>query len=180
MTAATDSAVIVVIPEIEPVVAELRSRLDRNAALGVPAHVTVLAPFLSPGRIGPERLRELAEAVHSVPRFEVTFRRSEWFGDNVLWLAPEPDDGFRALTATVSAAFPDCQPYGGAFTELVPHLTVGAHTDLARMRDAARAMSARLPVKAAIHAAHLYQGHAAPHTWQAIATLPLGPRGPRG
>lgn len=176
MATASGSAVIVAIPEIEPVVAQFRSQLDRNAARGVPAHVTVLAPFLPPDRIGDRQLRQLAAAVQSVPRFDVTFRRIEWFRGDVLWLAPEPDDGFRALTATVSAAFPDCPPYGGAFTELIPHLTVGAYTELGRLRDAARVISPRLPVKAAVRAAHLYQGHDAPHTWQAVAKLPLGSR----
>jgi hypothetical protein len=171
---ASDSAVIVPVSEIEPMVKEFRGQLDRTAVWGVPAHVTVLAPFLPADRIGPGELRTLIEAVRSVARFDVTFRRLEWFGEDVLWLAPEPDDGFRALTTAVWSAFPDCLPYGGAFAELVPHLTVGAHAELNRMRDAAHATSARLPVKAAVRAAHLYQGHDAPGAWRTVAELPLG------
>lgn len=169
------SAVIVPVAEIETVVGEWRARLDRTAGWGVPAHITVLAPFLPPRRIGPAQLRTLAEAVRSVPRFDVVFARTSWFDEDVLWLAPEPDDGFRALTAAVWAAFPGCVPYGGAFTELVPHLTVAAHADPARMREVARMASARLPVPAAVHAAHLYQGHDAPGGWRAVAELALGP-----
>jgi hypothetical protein len=36
-----------------------------------------------------------------------------------------PDEGFRALTRAVWSAFPDFPPYGGAFTEIVQHLTIG-------------------------------------------------------
>jgi hypothetical protein len=67
--------------------------------------------------------------VASVLRFDVIIRRIEWSGDDVVWLAHHPDTGFRALTAAVSKAFPDCPPYGGAFTELVPHLNIGAYSE---------------------------------------------------
>ena len=39
------SALVVLVPEAEPLVAELRLVHDRMAARGVPAHVTVLHPF---------------------------------------------------------------------------------------------------------------------------------------
>ena len=47
------------------------------------------------------------------------------FGKEVLWLAPQPDEPFRVLTQTVSAAFPECPPYQGAYDDVIPHLTVG-------------------------------------------------------
>lgn len=171
---ASESAVIVPVAETEPAVGKLRAQLDRTAAWGVPAHVTILAPFVPPDRIGPQELRKLREAVRTVTCFDVIFRRTEWFGDDVVWLAPEPDDGFRALTAVVCSTFPDCRPYGGAFADVIPHLTVGAHADLGRMRTAARAASARLPIKAAVRVAHLVQGSNAPGAWRMVAELPLG------
>lgn len=91
-----------------------------------------------------------------------------------MWLAPEPDDGFRALTVAVCSAFPDCPPYGGACADVVPHLTIGSPADLSRMRAAARATSTRLPIKAAVRAAQLFQGSDAPGTWRRVAELPLG------
>jgi len=174
LMAASESVVIVPVAETEPAVGKFRAQLDRTAAWGVPAHVTVLAPFVPPDRIGPWELHKLREAVRAVPRFDVIFRRTEWFGDDVVWLAPEPDDGFRALTAAVCSAFPDFPPYGGAFADVIPHLTVGAHADLSRMRAAARATSARLPIKAAVRAAHLFQGSDAFGAWRRVAELPLG------
>jgi hypothetical protein len=53
------SALIVEVPAAEPAVARHRERLDSSAPLGVPAHITVLYPFLPPGAIGPAVLGDL-------------------------------------------------------------------------------------------------------------------------
>ncbi len=47
----TQSAVLVPVPEAERVVSRHRIRLDPAAELGVPAHVTVLYPFVAPPAI---------------------------------------------------------------------------------------------------------------------------------
>lgn len=46
--APTQTAVIVPVPAAEALVGSHRRRLDRAAGWGVPAHVTVLYPFLHP------------------------------------------------------------------------------------------------------------------------------------
>ena len=50
-TAMNQSAFIVRVPQAEPHVATLRERLDPSARLGVPAHITVLYPFMAPEQI---------------------------------------------------------------------------------------------------------------------------------
>jgi hypothetical protein len=45
---AAESAVLVPVPEAERGVSGHRNRLDRAAVWGVPAHVTVLYPFVPP------------------------------------------------------------------------------------------------------------------------------------
>src|SRR4051794_5821857 len=119
----TISRAIVPVPEAEPVVGALRASLDRSAGLGVPAHVTVIYPFLAPDRLGPDEPRRLRDAVRSVARFDVSFPEVRWFADTVVWLAPHPAEGFRALIDAVWSAFPECPQYGGAFGPPVPHLT---------------------------------------------------------
>ena len=57
------SAVIVPVPEAEPVVGEFRASMDTAARWGVPAHVTVIYPFLAPDRLGTGELRRLGDAV---------------------------------------------------------------------------------------------------------------------
>jgi len=136
----TESAVLVAVPEADDIVGRFRARLDRSAAWGVPAHVTVLYPFVDPDRIDPAVLDRLAAAVGSVPAFDVTLARLCWFGDDRLWLAPEPDHPFRALTAAVCREFPDHPPYGGVHDDPTPHLTVGHDALVGVLRETADAI----------------------------------------
>jgi hypothetical protein len=169
----TESAVVVAIPETEPAVAAHRERLDRAAGWGVPAHVTVLYPFLPPDRIDAAVLDALAEAVRTVPAFDVTFRAVRWFGDQVVWLAPEPDAPFHALTRAVWERFPDHPPYAGTIADPRPHLTIGHDHPRAVLREAADAVAEHLPLTARVTAARLIQGSPEPGAWHTRADLPL-------
>jgi hypothetical protein len=51
-TPGTETALIVEVPAAEPAVGHYRAELDANAGLGIPAHITILAPFLPAGRLG--------------------------------------------------------------------------------------------------------------------------------
>src|ERR1700691_2318154 len=108
-----ESALLVETPEAEPLVATHRQRLDSNAALGVPAHVTVLSPFVPSGALDAAVLGELARLFASFRRFSYTFDRTCWFGENVLWLGPRDPAPFRALTELAFGAFPGFPPFGG-------------------------------------------------------------------
>lgn len=167
----TESAVIVPFPGLEPLIGRYWRHLDRAAVWGVPPHVTVLYPFVPP-RIGADALELLAGALTGVSAFECVFARVEWFGDDVVWLAPEPDGPFRDMTAAVRRAFPDHPPYGGQFDDPIPHLTVG-HTDLAAMRDAAADLAPKLPVRVAVDRVWVMEGTDAPDSWRTVAELSL-------
>lgn len=111
MTTATETAVIVPVGSVEPAVAAHRRRLDVAASWGVPAHVSVLYPFVHPEKVDDAVLRRLAAALNTVEVFDCTFTRCAWFGEDVVWLAPQPDQPFRELTVAVWRAFPDHPPY---------------------------------------------------------------------
>ncbi len=181
-SSATQTAVIVPVPAAERVVAEHRRRLDVGASWGVPAHVTVLYPFVHPTEVDRALVARLSGAICSVGTFKCTFERSQWFGDDVLWLAPEPDAGFRALTDAVCAAFPDHPPYEGRFDEVVPHLTVGERSrgTLADLRDAERAVHNGLPFAASVDHVELIGGTDAPSSWRVIERFPLASPSGRG
>lgn len=175
----TESAVLVPFPALEPLVGRYRRRLDRAAGWGVPPHVTVLYPFVPPP-VDARTLERLAHALADVAAFEAVFARVEWFGDDVVWLAPEPDRPFRDMTAAVWRAFPEHPPYGGQWDDPIPHLTVG-HTDLAAMRAAAAEIAPELPVTAPVDSVHVLEGTDAPDSWRTVAELSLrapapGPR----
>jgi 2'-5' RNA ligase len=170
-----ESAVLVPVPEAERVVGRHRARLDRAAVEGVPAHVTILYPFVAPPEITAATIEVLAAAVGSVSGFDCEFPRTAWFGEDVLWLAPVPDGPFRALTRAVTAAFPGYPPYGGSIANVVPHLTVGDGPagGVADLQAAEADVLGALPVRAQISHAWLMTGAREPGSWHAIAELPL-------
>jgi hypothetical protein len=169
----TESALIVAVPEAEPAVAALRAAHDPSASWGVPAHVTVLYPFLPPDRIDAAALAVVGETVAAVPAFDVVFARTRRFGDQVLWLAPEPDAPLRALTAAVWARFPDFPPFGGQFAEVVPHLTVTDRQPPAVMAAADEQVRPWLPIRARVRAVRLLTGRPEPDAWRTVAEFPL-------
>jgi 2'-5' RNA ligase len=128
------SAIILPVPAAEPLVSGWRRRHDRSAAAGVPAHVTVIAPFLAPERLTEELIAELRALFGPRPAPRPSFTRIGRFapagdGTGVLYLAPEPADELRALTEAVVARWPEAPPYGGLHVSIVPHLTVAIADD---------------------------------------------------
>jgi hypothetical protein len=169
----TESAVLVAVPEVEIAVGAYRSSLDRAAAWGVPPHVTVLYPFVAPGEIDDDLLAKLGAVVASVPSFDTVFARTSWFGNEVLYLAPEPDSPFRTLMAAVWDAFPALPPYGGEILDVVPHLTVGHGAPLPVLQTVAEEVAAFLPIPVRINTALLMEGSDEPDSWRTVAVLSL-------
>ncbi len=178
-----ESALLVAVPEAELAVREHRARLDSSARDGVPAHLTVLYPFLPPASIDGAVLASLRRLFAGFTAFDVMLDRVRWFGEQVVWLAPRDDGPFRALTAAAFAAYPGCAPYGGGLADVVPHLTVGDGGDLADLRAAAEAVRRHLPVEARVTEVTLMAGPAPgnldtpPGQWRTLATFPLGALG---
>jgi 2'-5' RNA ligase len=167
------SALLVVIPEVEPLVGRLRAELDEHAALGVPAHITIMAPFLPPATIDDDVHAALREITGAVPAFDVRFEELGWFRDDVFWLAPEPTDPFIALTEAVRERF-GLEPYQGEHgTEIVPHLTVGYRGPVERLRAAAAEVRRGLPTTAPVRGMRLLTGTTDLASWTTVAEFSL-------
>ncbi len=119
-----DTALIVEIPEAEPIVADLRDRHD-VAGDGVPAHVTVIYPFLLSGEIDASVHARLRAHFATIDAFDYRFAHVTHFDHRNVHLEPAPQERFSALTAGVAAAWPECPPYGGIHKVVIPHLTIG-------------------------------------------------------
>jgi 2'-5' RNA ligase len=149
------SGLIIEVPEAETAVARWRERLDPQAALGVPAHITVLFPFAAPQHLDDAALATLGRLMATDASFEFQLTRTAWFGDSTLWLAPEPTAPFTQLTELLSGAFPAYPPYSGQFAEVVPHLTIGDRGERQQLLDAEREVHQHLPIVAAARAVSL-------------------------
>lgn len=171
-----ETALIVPVPEAEPVVAVWRQRHDPSAAAGVPAHITLLYPFRLPQVIDGALEAELRDLFAGVAPIPLTLAGICAF-PNVIYLAPEPAQPFRDLIATLAARYPDTPPYGGAHPDVVPHLTV-AHSDNAVelfsvLEGFVAARADRLPVTCLLREAHLSEQDEHGR-WQTRLRLPFG------
>jgi 2'-5' RNA ligase len=168
------SSLVVVMPEVEQAVGPVRAALGAAASGGVSLHVTVLYPFLPPARIDDGVLSAIGDVVAAVPRFDVTFKRLGWFGEAAVWLAPEPDLPFRRLTAALWRRFPETPPYGGAHLDSTPHLTIRHDVSRPLLERTAEAVSALLPIQAAVASVRLVSRSAGTRSWHTVREFPLG------
>ena len=121
----------------------------------MPAHITVLYPFLGERRLNDEVLAQLRSMCAELPVLEVVFRRTGRFPE-VLYLEPDPADGLRQLTIAIAERWPEAPPYGGTFDDIVPHLTVAHSADDDVLANVEADVLRALPVQARLVEACLY------------------------
>lgn len=158
-------------PEAEHLLRPWRSTYTRDGRDGMPAHVTLLSPFLEPAEVEGEleRLRVHFEAEEP---FAFALREVRRFPEGVLYLAPEPDGRFRWLLDRFHALYPDRPPYDGAHSEVIPHCTIVDGADEAVLAGAQAVVASRLPVGGVALEAWLVELVA--EGWSVRERLPFG------
>ncbi len=145
------TGLVVPLPELESLVGPWRSRFDAEVT-GVPAHITVLVPWIPPDELTEADLDAVGQLAKSWEPFEVSFAEFRVFpvtdGPNVHWLAPELADPFIGLTDDVMTCWPEYPPYGGAFgAEPVPHLTLSSTAADDELAELFEAIRPQLPIR---------------------------------
>ena len=94
----------------------------------------------------------------------------------VLYLAPRPEAPFKELTSAVAEQLPETPPYGGAFADIVPHLTVAQIADQRQLDAIAvefeRTAARQLPVQTSVAEVALMENEQG--RWQVRTTFQLG------
>ncbi|TXS22901.1 2'-5' RNA ligase family protein [Streptomyces sp. ms191] len=170
---AGQTALIVRVPEAEPSVRGWRERLDPSARAGVPAHVTVLFPFLDESRMDALVHSALADVLGSHQAFDLRFERCGRLPE-VLYLVPEPDTPLRRLTEAVAERWPEAPPYGGRFAEIVPHLTIAQGQEDAVLEEIQAGLAGSLPFTSRVSSVELIVHDGV--KWQERASFALGER----
>ena len=165
------SGLYVPLRDLDPVVSLWRLLHDSAAAAGVPAHVTVLYPFVPPAAIDASVVERLRRLLARHAPFECTFSATGRF-DHVVYLAPEPAAAFRRVTDTLHADWPMHPPYAGSHEEVIPHLTVADGAPEAELQRVEAALEPMLPLRAQARAVDLVVRRSG--SWSRIASLPLG------
>jgi len=161
-------AVIVPIPEAAAAVDAWRElTCEAKPSIGVPPHVTLLAPFAP---IDAAVVLELEEIFAAATAFALELRRLERF-PGTLYLAPEPARPFALLTEALVRRFPGYPPYGDPSLRVIPHLTV-AQGDDALLDRAEAEITPALPLDAIAREALLLEQ--AGHDWRLRERFRLG------
>jgi len=141
----SESAIVVRI-RVPAAIERLRRARDRAARRGVPAHVTILYPFMAASALTPDVREQVAGIAGEFRAFEVTFATvGRWPG--VVYLEPVPASRFTTLMDRCAAAFPEYPPYSGTIDEVIPHLTVVEGNDV-DVEEIVEAAAAALPFQA--------------------------------
>jgi 2'-5' RNA ligase len=164
------SAVLVHLPEAEPVVGKWRLHHTYDAPLGIPPHVTLLVPFVPAEELSQVEDR-LARLLGQAEPFGVTFERPARF-PTVLYLEPQPSEPFTALTEAIAQEWPEHPPYEGEHETVIPHLTVAESEDEELLRRIEADVAPKLPVRAQVSEAQLYVEDASGR-WHQRRALPL-------
>jgi hypothetical protein len=176
------TALIVPMNRVDQQIDDLR-HIDPAAGFGLPAHVTLLYPFGPVDQIDTTVISRLRALFAAHRPFAVEFRCIRWFGDDVLWLAPEDSGPFVAMTEAVVAAYPQWQPYGGAFETIIPHLTVDSSeaadglASVGELRAAEAALIGRLPLRDTADRVLLMAGRREPRSWRVLEEFRLAQPG---
>lgn len=153
-----------------------RRRCVAQAERGLPAHATMLYPFIAPERLGPAvrgRLAGIARR-HS-PIAHALDGPMVW--SDVVYLSLDPSEPFVALQRDLGAEFPDFPIYGPAFDmEFVPHVTI-AEEGAGRMPLDDLAWRS-LPSQAVASAIEVI-ARSADGPWRTVWRIPLGGRAAR-
>lgn len=117
-----ESCLVVPVPAASGLIRRSRSDPPGSVA-GLPPHVTLLYPFLPPATIDHSVASTVVEVAARFPSFTFRLARVGRF-PGVVYVEPEPAHPFVALMDALLDRWPHHPPYGGRYTEFVPHVTV--------------------------------------------------------
>lgn len=173
MSQATDSALVILVPDVEHLVAQYRAQYDPAAGAGMPAHITINYPFKDHTNRGDALIPVLEDLFTAFPKFRIKLANFAQF-PGVLYLQPEPQGPIVDLVNAVSRKFPGSPPYGGKYKTVSPHLTV-AHVGqelLEKIRTQIEGeVSASLPVEILVEVVSLMEY--SDGAWKKKASFPL-------
>lgn len=164
------TALVLLAPAATTALHDLRVRYFRNLERRMPAHVTMLFPYRS--TIDAATEAEITGVCAALRPFDATFGEVGRFRTDVVWLHPEPAGDFEQASDAVLAAFPDCDPYGGAHSGRTLHLTVASRLRGHESENLAGELGATLPITDRIDELTLMVEHGG--GWRVERSWPLG------
>jgi 2'-5' RNA ligase len=169
------TAIVVPFPDVEAVVGGHRRALTTDGTDGMPAHVTLIYPFMDADRLGDQAIGEVGAVLGPFSQFDVTFARFGRFAavPPVLYLEPEPAEELREMIADLAREFPAFPPFGGIHEAVVPHLTIAQTEDGTAMTAAQDDVAHHLPIRTRVAEVALMEHRG--EAWRPRARVALSP-----
>lgn len=166
------TALLVRVPEAEDATLTVRERHVPATRHGIPAHITLIVPFLPPEELDGAVHDALAEVFAAAAPFRFSLERLRHF-PGVTWLEPAPAAPFVALVDALTARFPQAPPYGGKHKDVIPHLTLAMSDEPAVVEEVEASLRQALPLASLASDVWLYveDGDC---TWHARDRFTLG------
>lgn len=161
----TESTLVVIVREAGP----LKQLVAEPDDTDLPAHVTVWYPVPRAG-LSPAWRRKLKALFANRSQFDATLDALHLF-EATASATPVDPAPFRALSAGVHEHFPVGPMYGGAFSEFIPHLTLGPRSALTPQKE--RDVEAALPFTFRVTGVELWGQRN--RRWEHIQTFQLAP-----
>jgi len=170
------SSIVILAPHrVQAFAVPLMQKYCFDSLMRVPAHITVLFPFVTLDELDSACL-ELTDICAAVPPFDVTLDGYGRFS-TVVYMKPVHPEPIKALYRRIHTHFPNYPPYGGVFgsQDITPHLTVGEFITSEECEKAV--FPAYEPMTFTVHRLHLIVGvDSEPIPWIAQDVIPLGGR----
>jgi 2'-5' RNA ligase len=172
--APSDRSAVIVRARLPGGLERLRRRSIGDAAEGVPAHLTMLYPFVAPERLAPSVRALIADVAARHAPFAYRLAGPAVWPDTV-YVHVAPEAPFVALQAALADAFPAFPIYGtDAGFEFVPHVSIAEVPASASATTLGDPGWSALPRPAAATSLEVIARRGG--RWRAVWRIPLGGR----
>lgn len=148
------TGVVIPVPAADALLASVGARHTGTVREGVPAHVSLLYPFVAATELDERVTSGLGELLAEQTPMPVEFAacyRQEGF----VALRPDPIGELTELVSKLRRRWPDLVPYEGVYGDVEPHLTVAMRASEDTARTIEQEVTEQLPIAAELREAWL-------------------------
>ncbi|MGH3857385.1 MAG: 2'-5' RNA ligase family protein [Pseudonocardiaceae bacterium] len=148
------TGLVIPVPTADALLASVGARYPGTVREGVPAHVSLLYPFVPAADLDEQVTSALGELFDKQVPMRVEFVECYRRGGFVA-LRPDPIDGLAELLSKTHRRWPDVVPYEGLYGDVEPHVTVALRASEEAAVMIEQEVTAELPIAAELREAWL-------------------------
>jgi hypothetical protein len=148
------TGLVVPVPAVEALLASVGARYPGTVRDGVPAHVSLLYPFVAAAELDERVSCAVGELFAEQAPMRVEFAEC-YRQDGFVALRPDPIEGLKELVCMARCRWPDVVPYEGVYGDVDPHLTVAMRCSEETAVTIKQEVTAQLPISAELREAWL-------------------------